>query len=186
MSGVLRAGALYAALALAMTWPLAARVTNEIPAGGDNLYVAWSLAWIAHAAVHAPADILHGNIFHPARYALAFSDPNLSSGLALVPVHLAGGNPALLLNVMMLASFVLCGAAVFVLVRDWGATERAAVAAGVFFAFSPLRFSHLDHLQLYSFWWTPLALLAFDRYLREGRRRQAWMTGLLVVAQIHA
>jgi len=180
---LVRVGALYAVVTVAMTWPLAVRIGSELPAGGDNLYVAWSLAWVAHAAVNVTRQLFDGNLFFPIRNGLAFSDPNVSSALLTAPLYYATGNPALLLNVLLLSSFVLCAAAASCLARAWGATVRGALACGLFFAFSPLRFSHLDHVQLYPFWWTPLALLAFDRYLSEGRRRYGWLAAAGVVLQ---
>jgi len=182
---LVREGALYATLSILLTWPLASRIAAELPAGGDNLYVAWSLAWIAHAVINAPRQLFDGNLFFPIRDGLAFSDPNLSSALLLAPLYYANGSPALLLNVLFLGSFVLCGVTAAALARAWGATPRVALACGLFFAFSPLRFSHVDHVQLYPFWWTPLSLLTFDRYLSEGRRSYGWLTAAGVVLQAY-
>jgi hypothetical protein len=180
-----RGAALYVALSIAMTWPLAARLGSELPAGGDNLYVAWSLAWIAHALAHAPMHLPDGNIFFPVRSSLAFSDPNVSSGLLLAPLHYAGASPATLLAVLLLVSFILGGLATAMLTAVFGGEARIALAAGVFFAFSPLRFSHLDHLQLYASWWIPLALATLDRYLRDGRRIDAWLTAASIGFQAY-
>ncbi len=180
------AGALYAALAVVMTWPLAAEIGAELPAGGDNLYVAWLLAWVAHASVQAPSRLFDANIFFPAEGALAFSDPNVSSGLLLSPLYYATGSPAIVVNVLFLASFVLCGVTTVALVRDWGGAPRVAVACGLFFAFSPLRFSHVDHVQLHAFWWMPLSLLTLDRYLREGRRTPLGLAVAAVVLESYA
>jgi hypothetical protein len=180
-----RGAVLYAALTVLMTWPLALHPATELPAGGDNLYVAWSLAWIAHALAHAPSHLLDGNIFFPVPRSLVFSDPNLSSGLLLAPLHYAGANPAVLVNVLLLASFVLSALATGFLVGCFGGDARAALAAGVFFAFSPLRFSHLDHVQLYPSWWIALALATFDRHLRTGRRADAWLTAAAIALQAY-
>jgi len=180
-----RGGALYATLSILLTWPLAARIAAELPVGGDNLHLAWLLAWVAHAAVHAPRQLFDGNLFFPVRDGLAFSDPNVSSALLSAPLYYGTGSPALLVNVLFLGSFVLCGVTACALARAWGAKARVALACGVFFAFSPLRFSHVDHVQLYPFWWTPLSLLTFDRYLSQGRRRWGWLTAAGVVLQAY-
>jgi hypothetical protein len=175
----------YVTLAVVMTWPLVAEMDRALPVGSDNLYVAWSLAWICHALVTSPARLFDANIFHPVRHSLAFSDPNVSSAVLVAPLYLATGNPALGLNVLFLASFVLCGLAAWLVARDWGATEAAAVAAGVFFAFSPWRLGHIDHLQLYAFWWTPLALFGLRRYLRSAAPRYAWLTAASLLGQLY-
>src|SRR5204862_4182593 len=135
-----------------LTWPLASRSATELPVGGDNLHLAWLLAWIAHAAAHAPRQLFDGNLFFPARQGLAFSDPNISSALLAAPIYYGNGNPALLLNVLVLGSFVLCGMTASSLPRAWGATPGVAAACGPFFAFSPLRFSHVDPAERYAFW----------------------------------
>ncbi len=180
------AAVLYAALAMAMTWPLAGSLRSEIPIGGDNLHLAWVLAWIAHAIVHDPLAIFDGNIFHPAAKTIALSDPNVSSALLVAPAWWLTGEPGLLVNVLFLASFVLCGVAAQRLAREWGASALGGFAAGLLFAFSPLRFSHVDHVQLYAFWWTPLALLALDRFLRNGGSWALAAGTLCLVLQAYA
>ncbi|MGH2669126.1 MAG: hypothetical protein ACRDH5_08440, partial [bacterium] len=180
------AACIYAALAIAVTWPLAARLGAEMPEGGDNLYIGWALAWVAHAAVSSPLDLFDGNIFYPAAFSLAYSDPNVSSGILLAPIYLLLRDPALSVNLLLLGSFLLCGLSAYALARDWTGSERGALAAGIFFAFSPMRLSHLDHIQLYAFWWTPLGLYFADRFLRKGRARDLLLAAGAISLQAYA
>ena len=68
----LAVAALFVALTVAMTWPLAPRMRTEIAADlGDPLLNAWILAW---DATHLGRGLWHANIFHPHPYALAYSE----------------------------------------------------------------------------------------------------------------
>ncbi len=54
----------YLGLALALTWPLGAHVTTDLPhvAGtfeSDLYYAGWALAWQTHALATAPATLPH-------------------------------------------------------------------------------------------------------------------------------
>ena len=73
--------ALYALVALAMSWPLPTLITRA-PAGdmGDPLLNAWILAWGAdHVTAMLGGDVAafgrwwQANIFHPAPLTLAYS-----------------------------------------------------------------------------------------------------------------
>ena len=180
------AAAVYAALAVLMTWPLVRDWQSAVPIGGDNLHLAWVLAWIAHALADDPLSLFEGNIFHPAAKTIALSDPNVSSALLVAPAWWSGAEAGALVNLLFLSSFVFCGLAAQALAREWGASALGAFAAGLFFAFSPHRFSHVDHVQLYAFWWTPLALLALDRFLRTGSGWALSAGALCLVLQSYA
>jgi hypothetical protein len=183
---LLGAAVLYALLAIAMTWPLAVRATQVVPIGADNLHLAWVLAWIAHAIPTDPLAIFDGNIFHPVQKSIALSDPNVSSAALVAPFWWIVGSPGLLVNALFLLSFVFCGLAAQALAREWGANVLGSIAAGILFAFAPMRFTHVDHVQLYAFWWTPLALLALDRFLRDGSGRALAAAGVCLVLQAYA
>jgi hypothetical protein len=180
-----RVALLYAAVAVWMTWPLAMRMASMMPAGGDNVYVAWSLAWVAHALGTQPLRLFDGNLFHPVSRTLLFSDPNVSSGLLTSPAYALGAPPAVLLNLLYLGSFVSCGVSAFLLVREWYGGRRAAIAAGLLFAFSSIRLGQFDHVQLMPFWWTPLSLLYLGRFLHGGERRPLVLMACAFALQVY-
>jgi len=126
-----RDGLLYAGLTLLLAWSLVTQIASAMPVGGDNQHLAWVLAWVAHAIASSPGSLLSGNIFFPAKWSLAFSDPNVSSGLLLAPIAYLGGSPAMLVNVLFFASFVLCGVAAGALCREWTGSALGGFAAGV-------------------------------------------------------
>src|SRR3972149_3499150 len=78
------------ALSIVMTWPLARDMggLGRSTGGGDGLYSVWNVAWVAHALTTNPSRLFDANIFHPHRYALAFSEANLGAGIVSIPAWL--------------------------------------------------------------------------------------------------
>src|SRR6185503_5748727 len=91
-----------------------------------------------------------------------------------VPIALVSDNPIHLHNGVVLASYVLGGAAMALLLRDLGTSRIAAIVGGALFVFGPARDRQLTAAHLLSTWGMPLALLCLHRLLRTGR----WQAGL--------
>lgn len=181
--------ALYAAAALLLTWPLAAHLADHLvshanpAARSDPPLNAWILSWTWHALTTAPGRLFQANAFFPAPDALAFSDTLLGTLPLFAPAFALTGNPVLAANLATLLAFVLNGAAMAALAFRLLARPLPALVAGFVFAFSPLRFGHLMHLQLLSAWWTPLCLLALEAWLRRPRPLSAAAVGALLWVQ---
>jgi hypothetical protein len=164
------AAALYTVAGLVCLRPIWSVYADHIaPNAGDPVFTLYVLKWVIHQAHLGFPDLWNANVFYPAKGALAFSDPFLGPALALYFVH----NPIAGYNLLFFTSFVLTGLAVwFVLVRG-GVSPPAALLAGGMYAFSPLRFSHLNHLSILLAQWIPLTLWSFDRLLAEPRLKRA-------------
>jgi hypothetical protein len=167
-----------------MVWPQVRHigwVTDPL----DPLFSTWRLAWIAHQVRLSPAHLYDANIFHPEPYALAYSDGMPLTGLAASPLIWAGARPLLVHNLFVLASFVLSGLAMYVLVRDLVRSRLAALVAGTGFACLPFRFEHIVHLELLGTFWMPLALWALHRAVSgpTARLRFGILAGLAVAGQ---
>jgi hypothetical protein len=110
----------------------------------------------------------------------------------LLPAVVAGpflwlGVPLVLVyNLALLATFVLAGTAMYVLVRALTGQAPAALVAGVIFAFYPFRFEHYSHFELLWCFWMPLALLALHRTVAFGRLRNGALTGAALAAQAYS
>ncbi|WP_157899472.1 hypothetical protein [Luteitalea pratensis] len=180
---VLATLALFTLLTVAATWPQARYATDRVSDPGDPLLNTWALAWVAHQLPFAPAHVFDGNIFHPERRTLAYSETLLAPGVLGAPLLYLGAGPVLVYNLLMLASFVLSGVGTALLVRDLTGSGAAGVVAGAVFAFLPWRFDHYGHFQLLQTQWMPLALWALHRLLREGRIVYGVMLGLMVGGQ---
>ncbi len=156
-------------------------------AEGDGAFSLWNLAWTSHALVTAPLRLFDANIFYPARDTLALSDHRFSDQLVFAPAYALSGSPIVAVNVLMTAQFVLTALATSLLAHRLFGSWRGALLAGAMVAFSPTRIpSHLVHAHLLSLFWTPLALLCFDRLLASRAWRDAWLFTVCLLGQMLA
>ena len=190
-SGTAGAIAIYTLAAILLTWPLATALTTAIPWDmGDPLLNSWIVAWSADhiwgflaGSPDALSGFWHANIFHPAPYALAYSEHLVAQAIQVLPISAATRNPVLCYNLLFLSTVVLSGLGMYLLVRDLTGDARVALVGGLFFACAPYRIGQYSHLQVLSSQWMPLALFAARRYFTTGRAR--WLAGAaaLLVAQ---
>jgi len=174
-----RATAVYVVATLAMSWPLALRFDSAMAGDlGDPLLNAWILAWGAdHITAILGGDLSafsrwwNANIFHPSPLTLAYSEHLTPQVLMGLPVWWLTRNVLLVYNVLYLASMVLSGLGMFLLVRELTGRPRAALVAGLFFAFVPYRLAQTPHLQVLWSQWMPFVLYALRCYFERGRRR---------------
>jgi hypothetical protein len=184
------AGLLFTALAVVMTWPLARNLGSAVANTGDPLINIWILDWDWYATLHHPLSLFQANAFYPAKYALAFSENLYGIALFLFPLRALGVGAVGAMNVAMLLGFALSGIAAYLLGELVTRSAAAGIAAGVFYAFVPFRFSHLSQVQFVWGWPLPLLLYALLRYKREPTGSNAALFGLVFVlnglANIHA
>jgi len=185
------AAALYSVIALAMTWPLAAGLTRDIPWDlGDSVLNMWILQWGADhwlrflgGDVGALRGYFHANIFYPEPLTLAYSEHLTAQVLQILPVYGLTGNIVLSYNLLFLSTFVLSGLGTFLLVRELTGSARAGFVAGLLFAFAPYRIGQFSHLQVMSSQWMPFALYGFRRYFESRRAWPLAGAALALVAQ---
>ena len=84
------AAAFYAALTVLMTWPQAASLADRTPDLYDGKLEAWVLQWDFHQTLRDPVNLFQAPIFHPAHYALAFSENNYGAAIFGFPLLAAG------------------------------------------------------------------------------------------------
>jgi hypothetical protein len=191
LSGPLGATSLYTVSAIVMTWPLATALPSAIPWDlGDPLLNSWIVAWSADhlwrflaGDLHAFDGYWHANIFHPAPYALAYSEHLFAQALQILPVWALTKNPVLCYNLLFLSTFVLSGLGMYLLTRELTGDARVAVVAGLCYGFAPYRISQYSHLQVLSSQWMPFALYGLKRYLDTGRARALAGGAAALVAQ---
>ena len=153
-------------LAVVHTWPLATSPgvlsRND---NGDAQLNEWILAWVAHQLPRNPARLFDGNIFHPARDTLAFSEPLIVPALLAAPALWLGASPVLAHNLVLLLGFALTALAGYAVVRSWTGDDLAALTAGSLFAFNTHTLTRLAHVQAQHGYALPLALLCADRLI---------------------
>ena len=170
-------------LTILFTWPMAARFNRAGRVdSGDARHGVWNVAWVARALVTDPSNLYNANIFHPHTNTLAFSEPNILSGLIAVPAWLVTGNAMATFNWAVLWSFLLSALAMFQLVRYLTCHRAAAAVSAILFAFCPYVFSHLGHIQLLMTFGMPLSLLAMHRFVEAPDvGRSLWLGVALAV-----
>ena len=181
------------ALAVFMTWPLAAGlgslgrtgVTNDPRFGtnGDGMFCLWNVSWVANAVVADPLKLFDANIFHPHRKSLAYSEANIVAGVVGAPVWWATKNPYATLNVVILVAFASAWLFMSMLVRYLTGSAAAATVAGILYAFCPYVFAHTAHIQLMLTGGIPLAMLLVHRLADAPNARRGIALGLALLVQ---
>ncbi len=167
----------YLAATIAMTWPLAAGLSRDIPWDlGDSLLNCWILNWDADHLIRFLSGDLgawrgywSANIFYPEPLTIAYSEDLLAQAVQILPIYALSRNIVLSYNVLFLSTFVLSGLGAYLLVRELTGSVRAAFVAGLVFAFAPYRIGQFTHVQVLSSQWMPFALYGFRRYFAGGR-----------------
>ena len=170
--------ALFFLLATALfTWPIVAHVADGLGDVWDAKLNAWILHWDFHQTFRDPIHLYDANIFHPARYALAFSENLFGAALFAFPLYAAGVSTLAAYNVVFLMGMFLSAMAAWALARDFTGDPLASTVAGLVYAFCPWRIGHIPHIQFQWGAFLALSLLFLLRYLDGGRRRDAVLFG---------
>jgi hypothetical protein len=166
--------ALFVGGALALTWPLALRLTTALPANlGDpllnSIILAWNTQWLTGARAGGFWD---APIFHPHDNALAYSEHLIGQTLFVWPIFAATDNAVLTYNIALLASFALSGVASYLWIHALTGRRDVALVFAAALTFSPFRMgAQLSRLQMLAAGWLPLALWAIHRYGDTARLR---------------
>jgi len=157
----------YAAVTIAVTWPLARNLTSDLPGDlGDPLFTSWAIAW---GSTHLGRGWWSANIFAPHPLALAYSEHFLPQALQALPIYALTRNPILCYNLLFLSTFVLAGLGMFLFIRELTGNRSAALVAGFAFAFAPYRIASIPHLQVLSSAWMGFVLFGLRRHFDTGR-----------------
>ena len=139
---------------------------------------AWIFHWDYHQTFHDPLRLFHANIFHPARYALAFSENLWGAAVFGFPLFAAGASTLFVYNFLFLLGMFLSALAAWALARDVTGDARVSLLAGLIFAFAPWRLAQIPHVQFQWGAFLALLLLFALRWLKRGRRRELFLFGL--------
>ncbi|HEX8029455.1 MAG TPA: hypothetical protein VF491_13370, partial [Vicinamibacterales bacterium] len=168
-------------LACVFTYPY---VLNFSDAGrldtNDGRWSIWVVSWVAHALTTDPASLFRANIFFPHPNALAFSEANIVEGVIGAPVWLLTKNPYSTHNFVFLFAFAQSFVATYYLIRHLTGDRRAAIIAGIMFAFCPFAFARQAHIQLLMVGFLPWCMLAWHRFLDRTSIARAIELGLVM------
>ncbi|HYO50358.1 MAG TPA: hypothetical protein VEW94_10950 [Chloroflexia bacterium] len=166
----------YLALTLILTFPIATKLSSEIPAGGDAWHNIWNLWWVKQAIFERHTDLYHTDmLYYPGGTNLYFHTLTLTAGLMSLPLQLLGVDLLATYSLILLAGFVLAGYGTFLLCYYLTGSRWASFVGGFAFAFSPYHFAHLfGHMNLASLQWIPFYTLALLKAMdRPGPPRKS-------------
>jgi hypothetical protein len=176
--------AVFAVLAIAHTWPLAAAPSHWSRTDpGDGALNIWAVSWVGWTLTHHPSRLFEANIFYPEHLTLAYSEAMVVQGLFAAPVLAFGGSAVLAYNVALVAGLALTGWAFCLLVRRWTGSWSAGYVAGSLAAFNAYSMVHLTHMQFLHVEFFALMLYALDRLIVSGRATFVWLLAAGFVLQ---
>ena len=171
---------LFLLLTVAMTWPLLIEFTTSLPAGsGDVRQNFWNFWWWQKCLLD-----LHQHpywtqyLFFPTGVNLIFYTHSSFNMLLALPITVFLG-PGAAYNFCALFALTLAGWGAYLLARELTGDARAGILAGLVFTYFPQHIEQtLEHLNLFSIEFMPLALLYFLRVCRHGGRKNIVLLGL--------
>jgi hypothetical protein len=179
----------YLAAAVAITARLWVDPAGRVQMGDahDVDLFAWYMRYAATAVSHGRLPALFTTALNPPQGVnLMWNTSFLLPGIVLAPLTLLAG-PQTSLTVMLTLSLAGSAAALFFVLRRWGASISAAALGGAVYGFSPaLINSGLGHYHLVFAVLPPLMIDALLRLL-TGRGAAVWIgawLGLLIGAQV--
>ncbi|MCG8462859.1 MAG: hypothetical protein MI919_41770 [Holophagales bacterium] len=144
---------LFVAGAVALTWPLAARIGEGIPLGTERvatvpLFNLWTLAWNVESAGRGYEGYWRAPIFHPTTHAFALSEAQPLTGALAFGIQGLGGSVLEAYNGILIGALALNGLLATALLRLVGLTWLPAVAGGSLVLALPFTHQELGVLQL--------------------------------------
>jgi hypothetical protein len=183
----------YLALAVLLTWRLWADPAGRKPQLSGQVWhdvdlFAWYMRYAASAVAHGRLPALTTTILNaPQGINLMWNTSILLPGVVLAPVTLLAG-PQVSLTILLTLGYAGSAAALFLVLRRWGASLGAAALGGAVYGFSPALVvgGGIGHYNLQFAVLPPLIIDAALRIL-TGRGRPVrggiWL-GLLLAAQL--
>lgn len=169
------AALLYLFLTLVMTFPLVIRFRSWVPFGTVDLWQNyWNFWWWKKCLLE-----LHQHpyttqfLFFPSGASLVFYTHSPFNMLVSLPVNALFG-PAAAYNFCVVLGLWLSSLSAYLLLRELGADSRGAFLGGLIFTFFPQHIEQtLEHLNLFSVEFIPLAMLFMLRLARPSGRLAA-------------
>ena len=177
--------AVFLALAVLLTWPLASALFTDLPGRGadDNVNFVWNLWWMRDLLAGGSSGGFHtGLLFHP--YGVDLTLHTHTALPAFVAATLLASLPVVAAqNVLLIVFAALNGFCAYLLALRLTGFVAASMVAGIYFAASPYFAGHLlGHFNLQSGWGLPLFALAFAVALAHRGISTAILAGVVLAA----
>ncbi len=179
----------YAALAVAMTWPLARFAKTHVVDAKwhyDSMVNMMILGSRMHYALGIGAlQSVYDNYFcAPVPLSIAYNENLFGLTLLYAPFFIATRDPLYSYNLLLLLSLTLTGYFTYLFVRRLSGSELGALLMGVAFAFCPYVLFELGRIQLVAAQWLPLCALLLHDAIETGRMRSVLGLGLAFALQV--
>jgi hypothetical protein len=162
---------------LAMTWPMASRLSDHYSARQDFYLNTWNLWWVAKALTEKGAELWRTELlFHPLGAQLQSQPFSLLQTVPAVPFTLAFG-PVVVFNALVLLGFWFGGFAAALWMHALTRDAAASLLGGALFTFAPYHYTYLAELNVVATGWMPLYLLAATALWRRPGAGRAALAG---------
>jgi Dolichyl-phosphate-mannose-protein mannosyltransferase len=170
----------YMAVAILMTWPVAAHLTDRVAGElADNRLFVWTIWVVRQEMMTGHAPLYTTFIYYPEGISLALHALVVTKTVpgALLQAMLS---PTATFNLLLLISMALTGYTTWLLVRHLTHDSGAAIVGGLVFACSPFYLAHATagHLDYLSAEGIPLFCYLLIRALERQRWQDAFYAGL--------
>jgi hypothetical protein len=163
------------------TWPLSDRSAWSVPIHQDPLFSVWRLyQWSRNLFGDGPGGFADGNIFHPAKDVLFYSDAIFLPAVVAAPWIHFGVSPLVVYAVLFWSSYLAAGLGMYLFARDVSGSRAGGLVAAAIFSGAPFRAEHIMHLELLWTCWIPLAFWATRRLMLGELRAWRWLSVALV------
>lgn len=171
-------------MAVAHSWPLASDLTHLTRLDNNDAQLnTFVIAWNAHILPRDPLHMFEATPFYPEKHSLAFSEHMLVPSLMGAPLMWAGISPVTVYNLLIILGLAVSGWSMYVVMERWTGSSGAGVVAGLLYAFNAHVLTRFPHLQAQHVEFFPPMLLALDRVIVDGRRKDIGLLAGMFVLQ---
>ena len=174
--------ALYTALTIGMTYPVALNLNSDLSAySADGHTFYWLLWWFNKSIMDLGTSPLHTTLlFYPDGVSFANHVLTPFTGLLGIPLQQFFGLTAVF-NLLYMLTFVLSGYGAYLLVLHIAEDRSAAFLGGVIYAFSPFHILHTQtHLDLANIQFIPFYALFLIKLGERPRAANAIWAGIFL------
>jgi hypothetical protein len=173
----------YVALSVLAFLPQSVRPWDTVGYVGDSLDTVFAVGWTAQTLASHPAGLFDTNLLHPHKATLALFGHRILLGALAAPLVWITGNPVLGYNFTVFAGLLLAALAGRALAGHLGIGRLGSWSAGALYAFHTYQINEIPRADLLYHGLTALAVLELLKFLKDGRRRDAWLVGLCMWLQ---
>ncbi|MEI7579511.1 MAG: hypothetical protein WCJ58_05780 [bacterium] len=160
----------YLLATIIFTWPILPNINTKLADNQDPYLIYYMID--AEIAKVRTGDFQHfwdGNILYPYPNTLAFTDHALTLTLEASPLVLLGAGPALTVNYLNLLAFFLSAIFAYLLAYHYTENRAGSLLAGLIYGFAAYHIGQWGHVNIASYQFIPLAVLAFEKFLKTPK-----------------